>query len=53
MITNQVVKIAIVDNLTSSYIEEELKKLNLDILSWAIVEINDSHYTLNISVIND
>lgn len=53
MITNQEVKIKIVDNLTSNYIEEELKKLNLDILSWAIVDINESYYTLNISVVND
>ena len=53
MITNQVVKIAIVDNLTSNYIEEELKNLNLDILSWAIVDIDKSNYVLNISVVND
>ena len=53
MITNQVVKIAIVENLTSNYIEEELKKLNLDILSWAIVDINEEYYTLNVSVVCD
>ena len=53
MITNQEVKIKIVDNLTSNYIEEELKKLNLDILTWAIVDINENYYTLNISVVDD
>ena len=53
MITKQEVKIKIVDNLTSNYIEEELKKLNLDILSWAIVDINENYYTLNISVVKD
>lgn len=53
MIINKVVKIQVVENLTSNYIEKELSKLNLDILSWAIVEIDENHYTLNISVVTD
>lgn len=53
MITNQEIKIKTVDNLTSNYIEEQLNKLNLDILSWAIVSIDENYYTLNISVVSD
>ena len=53
MITNREIKIKIIDNLTSNYIEEELNKLNLDILSWAIVNIDESFYTLNVSVVSD
>ena len=53
MITNREIKIKIIDNLTSNYIEEELNKLNLDIFSWAIVNIDESFYTLNVSVVSD
>ena len=53
MIINKELKIKIVDNLTSNYIEDELKKFNLDILSWAIVDLNEDYYTLNVSVVCD
>lgn len=53
MITNKIIKINIVDNLTSEYIENEFKKLNLDVLRWSITDIDDDFYTVNISVIEN
>ncbi|MDD3236927.1 MAG: hypothetical protein PHV37_02370 [Candidatus Gastranaerophilales bacterium] len=51
MIENKIVKIKKTDNLTSLYIDENLKTFNYNVLSWAIVEIKDDCYILNVSVV--
>lgn len=53
MITTKEVKIKIPRVYTSEYIENELERLNLDVLSWAIIDFDDSFYILNISVVCD
>ncbi len=53
MITTKEVKIKIPQKFTSEYIETELKKKNLDVLSWAIVDYDEKYYTLNLSIVNE
>lgn len=38
-----------IENLTSSYIEDELVKLNIVSLRWAIVEVTAEKYILSVS----
>lgn len=38
-----------IENLTSSYIEDELVKLNIVPLRWAIVEVTTEKYILSVS----
>ncbi len=51
MITTKEVKIDKIDNLKSEYIESQLKQMGFDVLRWAITEVNDTFYTLNIAII--
>ncbi len=51
MITTKEVKIKIPDELTSEYVESELKKMNLDVLRWAITDFDKNYYTLNLAVV--
>lgn len=37
------------ENLTTEYIEEELAKLKIKPLRWAIVEVSKEKYILNVS----
>ena len=53
MITTKEVKIKTTDNLTSEYIETELKKLGFNILSWAITKRDNDNLIINISYINN
>lgn len=53
MIITKEIKINIIENLTNDYIESELAKLNLDILSWAITKKDTNYYLLNISYITN
>ena len=50
-ITNKQIFIKAVDNVTSDYIETELKNLELDVLRWAIVEVKDNLYFVNVSCV--
>ena len=49
MITTKEIQIAKVSNLTSSYIEDELNKLNIVPLRWAIVKSLDESFVLSVS----
>lgn len=49
MITTQDIKISKTSNLTSEYIEKELKTLNIEPLRWAIVGETDVAYILSVS----
>lgn len=51
MIENQTIKIPVVDDLTSDYIEEYFKQNNLNVLRWAIVDRVDGYFVLNVSLI--
>lgn len=51
MIENETVKIPVVENLTTDYIEDYFKQNNLDVLRWAIVGREEKDFVLNISVV--
>ena len=51
MIENETIRIPVVDDLTTEYIEVYFKKNNLNVLRWAIVERKNNEFVLNISVI--
>jgi len=47
MVTSEIIKIKYTND--NNHIEEELRKLNIDPLRWAIVEANESELTLCVS----
>lgn len=49
MILTDEFKIKKTENLESSYIENELSKLNITPLRWAIVDVTDTQYILTVS----
>ncbi len=53
MITTKEVKVKVPEEFTSKYIENELKKMGLDVLRWAITDFDDEYYTLNLAVVKD
>lgn len=53
MITTKEIKLKISGEVTSEYIENELKKQGLDVLRWAITGYNDNYYILNLAVVVD
>ena len=53
MIVNEFIKIKKVESLTSEYIDNELSKLNLDVLRWVITDIDDEFYHLTLSIVKD
>ncbi|MCD7739788.1 MAG: hypothetical protein LUH11_00360 [Candidatus Gastranaerophilales bacterium] len=53
MITTKDVKIKIPEEFTSEYVEDELKKMGLDVLRWAITDFDKEFYTLNIAIVKD
>ena len=53
MIYSKDVKIKTTDNLTADYIENELKNMGFDVLRWAITEVDEKYYTLNLAIVSD
>lgn len=53
MISSKDVKIKIPDKFTSSYIENELKNMGLDVIRWAVTGIDGGYYIVNTSVLED
>ena len=51
MIENETIKIPVVEDLTTEYIESCFKQKKLDVLRWAIVGREDGEFILNISII--
>ena len=51
MITSKEKKIKILDEFSSQYINEELEKKNLDVLRWAVTDVDDEFYTVNIAIV--
>ncbi len=53
MILTAEVKIKSIKNLSSEYIEMQLRNMGFDVLRWAIVSYDDDFYNLNISYVKD
>ena len=53
MILTKEVRIKAVENLTSEYIETELRKMGFDVLRWAIVSADSKFYNVNISFLEN
>ena len=51
MIENKTIKLPVVEDLTTDYIEDYFKKNNLKVLRWAIVDRVDDNFVLNVSLI--
>lgn len=51
MITTKEIKINRIDDITTQYIENELNKLKLDVLSWVITDYDENFLFLNISIV--
>lgn len=49
MITTEELEIKKTDNLTSEYIEQELAKVNIVPLRWAIVNAKEDSFVLSVS----
>lgn len=50
MITSELISIPNTDNLSTEYIEEEIKKQNIDnLLRWAIVKTNSTELTISLA----
>ena len=49
MITTKNIELPKIKELTSEYIENEFKKLNIEPLRWAIVKVTKTHYVLTVS----
>ncbi len=49
MITTRQIEIPKTENLTSSYIETELSKMDIEPLRWAIVDVLSDRYILSVS----
>ncbi len=51
MITTKEVKIKIPEDFSSEYVEAELKKMNLDVLRWALTDFDKDYYTISLAVV--
>ena len=52
MITTKVVRIKKTNELTSEYIETELKKTGLDVLRWVVTGTDEDNYILSLAVVD-
>lgn len=50
-IISENINIKNINEFSTEYIESELKKLNLDFVRWAIVEIQEDFFTVNVSYV--
>ena len=48
-IISENIKLKNINEFTTEYIEGEFKKLNLDVVRWAIVDCNESDFTVCVS----
>ncbi len=53
MIKTKEVKVKRIENLSSEYIESELKTMGFDVLRWAITSFDDKYYLLNIAIVDN
>jgi len=50
MIKSEVIKIKKAENFDNLYIEQELKNLGLDVVRWAVIDIDKKYLTVSVSV---
>ena len=53
MITTKTLKIEIPENLSSHYIEQQLKMKGYDVLRWAITGYEENNYILDVAVVEE
>ena len=53
MITTKTIKIKTPNNVSSRYIEEQLKIKGYDVLRWAITGYEDDTYILDVAVVEE
>ena len=53
MITSKEIKIKKLDEFSAQYVNKELEKMGLDVLRWAVAEVDDNFYTLSIAIVED
>jgi hypothetical protein len=51
MITSEVIKLKLNKPITNEQIETTLNELNLNVLRWAITEVNDDVFTIRAAII--
>lgn len=49
MITSELISIPNTENLSTEYIEKEIKKQNINPLRWAIVKTNSKELTISLA----
>lgn len=52
MIKSENIKIKKIDGFDNLYIEQELKALGLNIVRWAVIDVNENFVTVSVSYIN-
>ena len=52
-VESKLVEINNIGQPTTEYIEQELTKLNINPLRWAIVDVSDKIYKVSVATLND
>ena len=52
MIKSDIIKINKIENFDDIYIENEMKKLNINVIRWAVVDVSDNDICISVSYIN-
>ncbi len=48
-VVSKVIEISIAESLTTEYIENELTKLHINPIRWAITNVSDKMYTVSVA----
>ncbi len=51
MITSKEIKIENIGEFSSEYVNSQLRQLGFDVLRWAITNVDDDFYTVNIAIV--
>lgn len=52
-ITTKTIQLNKPENITTSFIEESFKNLNLEVIRWAIVEIQEATLVIDVAVVSN
>lgn len=52
MIVSQTIKVKKIESFDNLYVEQELQKLGLNFVRWAIIAVDDAFLTVSVSYIN-
>lgn len=53
MILTEIIEVKRTDNLTSDYIDADLRKQGLDVISWAILDVKKDVYSVNVAFVKE